>query len=369
MEKTQGAVGCGHCQKLGARETCPVCGRPVCATCLEQEGCPETPAEPAYRELRLGVGARLRHVDSHGRYGLVTTWTGRCKLLDLSTGETVARRLPVSFRGPEPPPRLVAGKRLAFISNATLGPGLLDGLQLMGLDGRADWAIPISFREDFKAMEVSEDGTLVALVRTDETVEVFDVPGRAHVGTYQVRGRVVHAAAVCAGNRLVAIGTYGRVSLFDLDDHRTLGTCSLKDDGDIRWVGLGRRRLAAITENARCVVVDIDRERPASRWRRHPRSIKLLTSVTVGFVPWLTDDALNVGAMDAAGELLALPVQQLVMVYRLSTGRAYPLFGHTDDISLLRFVDDARTLVSADDDARARLWPLVDGAPVSQIPA
>ena len=217
-------------------------------------------------------------------------------------------------------------------------------------------------------MEVSEDGTLVALIRTNETVDVFDVPRREYVGTYQVRGRVVHAAAVCASNRLVAIGSYGRVSLFSLDDHRALGTCSLEDDGDVEWIGLGRRRLAAITENARCTVVDIDPEQPASRWRRHPRTIKLATSVPTSFAPRLADDDLNVAALDDVGELLAVPAQRQVMLYRLTTGRAVPLHGHTDDISLLRFVDEGRVLVSADDDARVRLWPLEDGVPVREEP-
>lgn len=49
-----------------------------------------------------------------------------------------------------------------------------------------------------------------------------------------------------------------------------------------------------------------------------------------------------------------------MLIYRLRTGRKTTLQGHTDDVSLLRFVCGGRVLVSADDDGRVRLWPKND---------
>lgn len=57
---------------------------------------------------------------------------------------------------------------------------------------------------------------------------------------------------------------------------------------------------------------------------------------------------------------MALPWGRRVLIYRLRTGRKTTLQGHTDDVSLLRFVCGGRVLVSADDDGRVRLWPKND---------
>ena len=60
-------------------------------------------------------------------------------------------------------------------------------------------------------------------------------------------------------------------------------------------------------------------------------------------------------AASAAADLLALG--RNVLVYRLRVGARQWLRGHTDEVSLLRFVCGGRMLITADENARVRLWP------------
>src|SRR4051794_40088112 len=75
-----GAVGCAHCTRLGATASCEVCGHLVCPACAADWS---TCALPSGKVLRLGRGARLFEVDPAGRLGLVSTWTGGLKIVDL----------------------------------------------------------------------------------------------------------------------------------------------------------------------------------------------------------------------------------------------------------------------------------------------
>ncbi|HUS28090.1 MAG TPA: hypothetical protein VMZ53_06260 [Kofleriaceae bacterium] len=64
-----GDVGCAHCTQFGARKTCRVCKLQVCDVCAADW---TTCSEPAGRELRLGMGWRVRDVDPKGRFAFVT---------------------------------------------------------------------------------------------------------------------------------------------------------------------------------------------------------------------------------------------------------------------------------------------------------
>ncbi len=354
LEKTHGAVGCSHCQGLGADQTCPMCRRPVCQACLAPETCPD----PSVRELKLGLGARLRDVDCRGRRGLVASWTGSNRLVDLATGKVLIRKLPLTTRGPWSRP-LLMGDSVVSIQSSPLGASLYTGLRVTRLDDMVSTRITPagSLAVDFtKAMAKSEDDRLALVVRSDETVDVLDVAQGIPVGRFSVPGQVVHSAAVCSGSDMLALGTYGRVTLFRVSDQQRLGTCRTFDDGNVVWVGLGRRRAAAITEHSRCTIMEIAPSVAASRWER--RRLYWTHSPPGSYIPRYPDEAVRT-CLDPEGELLAEPYKKSVLVYKLKTGKETRLDGHTDTVSLARFVLGGRMLVTADNDARVRLWPRV----------
>ncbi|MCA9672211.1 MAG: hypothetical protein KC503_41740 [Myxococcales bacterium] len=96
LPRTRAAVGCGHCQRLGAHQSCPTCGRPVCGGCRARRlVCPS----PRPRALRLGLW-RVVDVDEGENLALLrNTWLDRHALLDLERGEIV-ERLRADLAGP-----------------------------------------------------------------------------------------------------------------------------------------------------------------------------------------------------------------------------------------------------------------------------
>ena len=330
-----------------------MCERPVCETCLAPDTCPD----PSERELRLGFGARLRDVDDQGRYGLVSTWTGRGKLVDLATGDTLIRKLPMA----SPTPMLMADSTLVSLQ-LTPQECIQGGLQVTRLDDLIHKRVRVDrswsdMEFIFKTLTKSGDGRLALMIRGNETVSVTDVARQCLVGSFSVRGQVVHSVAANGETDMLALGTYGRVSLFRVSDQQSLGSCRLKGDGNVIWIGLGRRRVVAITEHGRCNVIDIDLSLQASRWK-HARELKLEhTSLPTSFAPQTNVLPLTRASLDPDGELLAVPRNRRVLVYRLRTGAYQTLRGHTDEVGLLRFVCGGQLLVTADDDARVRIWP------------
>lgn len=80
MLRAPGRVVCAHCKREPARDDCATCGMARC------DGCSQPCPRPVVREIRLGMGRRLRDIDPTGRYGLVGTLLGRRKIYDLDEG-------------------------------------------------------------------------------------------------------------------------------------------------------------------------------------------------------------------------------------------------------------------------------------------
>jgi hypothetical protein len=91
-----GLVHCAHCRREGARTECPWCRLTICAACASDW---TTCDRAAGRVFRLGATARLRDVDPSGRHGLVSSWRGGTRVLDLRAPAWVAAAAPLPRSG------------------------------------------------------------------------------------------------------------------------------------------------------------------------------------------------------------------------------------------------------------------------------
>lgn len=355
LPKTPAAVGCAHCHHLvRAVAVCPSCGRALCAACLaDLSRCPD----PAPREVRLGMGARLREVDPSGRFGLVTTWRMARRIIDLSKGdqhqaplvcgsgaEILSARVDdiVPWPCPLPSGGLVALVRL---------PGF-EGLYVWNDSPVAGSVRPIVVRSPEwkrlpKRLCLSEDGALVAVARDDEVVEVIEVGSghRLHVVTEP--GHVVHAIGLSRAAGLIALGAYGRVVFFRLTDGARVGAARTSH-GNLRWVGLGRGVVGTLTEHGAIELLRIEAGRSPSRWRR------LRCPTAVGREARGPAEL----SLSSDGRFLAGPDQgHDVVAFDIERRTQQRLRGHTDRVNLVRFVGEGRALITADHDNRVIIWP------------
>ncbi len=361
LEKTSGAVGCFHCQTLGADETCPICSRPVCARCAEGDTCPV----PHRRQLRLGLGKRLRSVCPDGTRGVVSGWTGGTALVDLTRKERIAPLAMVRFgAGTGPWPMMATAGRLAaaavtmtgqayMLVGAPEGPGMHQ-VKLPEVDSTNIEKLNVN------RLAISEDGSLGAAVRSDLTVDLVDLAQPELLGTVKEQGEAVQSAALSAGLDLLALGLYGRLRLYRVSDRQRLGTLSPRDlDGDVAWVGFSRGRLATVAGNGRCLVYDIRRSDSPSSW---PRALELdlmpssSAADVVGEQPRGTRRV--VADLSPDGSLLAVRQgKRWVKIFPVAGGEPAVLEGHTDRVCLIKFVRDGKVLVTADYDNRVFYWP------------
>lgn len=344
MDKAPGAVCCAHCGDVGAQRVCPGCKSLICVACQGDGGC--TP-----RQLRLGIGYRLRAVDPQGQTGLVAAAWGRPRLVSLSSGEVLATGVGLGDWTRQDPrdrwPWLVAPGCLMWPDQVT-APGKLclaqrdvahaeDYLRLRFEgpgSGRVCWV-----------EAVSDGGRYAVLKRRDERLELLDMDHGQRTGTVSERGQVLHSVALCEALDLLAVGTFGKALFYRLSDLSRLGGRSL-GQGELDWVGLAQDRAVMISDDGLLEVTRVDPRSAPRRWER----LHLID---------LEQELEPLADLDPGAELLALRVgRKRVAVLELSTGRLSELPPlHTDSVVLVRFVDDGQRLITADDDNRVVIWP------------
>ena len=347
LDKTKGAVGCGHCLGLGAGETCPKCGQLVCLACLEGDNC----SVPRPVELRLGIGARLREVDPSGAVGVVSTWSGGARVVALDDGNILEdiswwkRSTDVdTFTMGGHWPLLVAPDRLMWV-HGDLGrfPRILT--KELGADAQQVWRVDGWNRpREACLVQVTEDGRRGIVVRADHKLDVLDLEEMQLLGVLGERRQIIQSCAASAAMDLMAVGGFRKAAFYRLHDLERLGSRTI-GEGEVDWIGLGGGRAAMISDDGQMEVAEVDPARPPHVWRRL-RSVNLDANIE------------PVADLSPDGMLLALRLKRKqVEVFNLSAGTQQTLCGHTDDVVLVRFANDGEKLITADEDNKVMIWP------------
>lgn len=362
LEKAPGATGCSHCQGLGARQVCALCGAPVCADCgAAPRSCPR----PGVRELKLGLASRLRDVDPGGQVGLVSSWRQQGRVMDLYTGEVLVPN--IKRQAQVPWPALVDREHLAWAEIKTVNQGLVRGVRFASHGGEAAHFLPVEAAL-FRALTTTSDGKLLLVLRQDESVDVVQLAERRLLGNYRLGDQVIHWADADLQLGLLAAGTYGKVAFFRLADGRLLGHCRV-DRGNVDWLGLAGRQLVTVTENGVLEALQVDLDRAPEQWEAAASAMP--GQLYLPRLRWTREAGADLAeaplGLSRDGTLLAagqrLDGRSVVVLRGLpaSPGTDQLLQGHTDRIRLVRFVDHDRFLVTADNDARVKVWPLRNG--------
>ena len=360
LEKSSGAVGCFHCQKLGAEKTCAICKRPVCDPCAAGDTCPV----PHRRELRLGLGRRLRAVSPDGTRGIVSGWTGGTALVDLHSGERLASLGFMTFGGWSGPwPALASAERVvAAAVTLNIKPKLQVGSPEHQDMAQVELLEKQSGSEKLYALKLalSEDGARAAVLRSDMHVDLVDLDRPALEGTISEPREAIQSLALSRELDLLVFGLYGRLKVFRLSDREYIGTLAPRQlDGDVAWVGLSRGQLAAISSIGHCMVLRVSRDLAPGGWTK-VSELSLEASATVAdIIGEMPRGARRVVAsLSDDGALLAVRQGKTRLeVHPVSGGDPMVLEGHTDRINLIQFVAGGKVLVTADQDNRVGFWP------------
>lgn len=359
LDKSTGAVGCFHCQTLGAGEICAICNRPVCPRCAAADTCPV----PHRRELRLGLGRRLRSVSPDGACGVVSSWNGGMTVVDLHRGQRLASLGFIKFAiGYGPWPELVSAQQVVSASvTLSRSPYMLVGApgdRMVQLD--LPPAQSSSEKLHMERLAISEDGARAAVARSDMLVDLVDLTRPALRGTISEPSAEIQSMALSRELDLLVLGLYGRFKIFRLSDHMPLDVLSpQKLDGDVAWLGFSRGRLAMVSVNGHCLVLQVTRGRAPDHWTTVTELSLESSSTLADIVGEMPRGARRVVAsISDDGELLAVRQgKKQVEVYPLSGGAPVMLEGHTDRVNLVRFVAGGRQLITADCDNRVGFWP------------
>ena len=349
LDKTRGAVGCGHCKGMDASETCPRCGQLVCVMCLEEESC----SVPQPVELRLGIGARLRQVDRSGRTGVVSSWSGRVRVVDLKTGEVLEeipwwkRNTAVDTFTPGGHwPLLVAPDRLMWVQSSDVHLPRIVSKEVGGEEPQEQRVAGWEKRRSACLVQVTRDARHGLVVRADHKLDVLDLKEMRVLGVLGERRQIIQSCTAAGAMDLMAVGGFRKAAFYQLHDVERLGSRSL-GEGEVDWIGLGGGRAVMISDDGFMEVAEVDPARPPHRW---PRLSMVDLEANIKPVADLSPD----------GELLALRMRRKeVEVFNLTTGARQTLGRHTDDVVLVRFVSEGQRLITADEDNRVMIWPRV----------
>jgi len=158
--------------------------------------------------------------------------------------------------------------------------------------------------------------------------------------------KVVQAAHADLQRRMAAAATWRLVGLFELGaDGRATRQAHIRlgdEFGDVRWVRLGGSRLAAFAARSSGGFFDASRRRELLVWK-----LDEATGPGRPFRLSLPTDGLGDMTCDGRHLAVALPDGRIEL-NDLELFTSVVLDGHDERISLLRFVDDDRLLVSAD---------------------
>ncbi|MCA9665706.1 MAG: hypothetical protein KC503_08970 [Myxococcales bacterium] len=359
LPKTQGAVGCAHCQKLGAKKSCPSCKRPVCETCFAR---PATCNRPRPFERPLPRRARIKSISACGRYALTRPLWGKLRGLDLE--QMTSKPLENAHRS-----------RAILVST----PSALDeravarlGLSCSPLDERC-WVVepPASTQ-----LSQSGDGRYLLVVRGDRAA-VHDLhDGLELVNAHRMPAQVIHSAALNPAIGLLALGGHRVVQVLHYAQRgaaSNAGQWSLPagasrqrsgpydfSGGNITWLGFTIGQLAALTGDGQLVIGAVDLDAPPRAWPARVQPTRAAPSKDVE--GWAVNPRL--AAIDPNGKWLALGGERFGGAFR--TGGILRLVSLHDNRRIqipldrppraLRFIDGGRSLVAAESE-RLRYWP------------
>jgi hypothetical protein len=364
LEKTPGAVVCGHCHTLGADDLCGYCRGPVHRRCLESDRCPV----PHPRELRLGMGWRLRDIDEEGRIGRVGHVLGGDQVRELASRTELVPIWPALRHNDLPVINLEplavgpSSDRLVRCAATYTLEESTDGTQqtivyrdpLLAL-ARVS-ANVVGGVEDLRYLErpshdladrllVTRDGR-TALLASASRFDIIDLEQRQPTRVVDLRGEMMFDLAVFGDMDLAVAAVFGRLRCFNLRNGQLRGSIPLEDQ-DVTAVAVGGAHVAAVTAELDLHVREVSAGPPDS-WREALRTdVEARGKVTPGQL-----------ALSHDGRLVALRHRRKqVLVINLASGERQLLRGHTDTICFIRFIAGGRTLVTADDDNRVCFWP------------
>jgi hypothetical protein len=362
-----GDVGCAHCTQFGARETCQVCGLQVCETCAADW---TTCSAQASRELRLGLGWRLRDVDPKGRYALVSRVMKAPHIVDLRQlrwlGETplVINATALMARYP---PRLTSDGLLAYadisiVDGAVRHSGMryremLGGSPNVGIDsveGPLGGCTCVSAVGDWYA-HVTESQRVVVLTH-DRNAPAPDPQAATVVGygalssgpvfrcvtrSYEPLPRkVVSAIAIDSERELLASATWREIAIHKMVEDKLERFAYLDTgiDANISWLALTGRWLAYGTQS-RVYVRSIDEHG------------------AIGEVHYQHQGRIETAAISRDGAYLAVAHDSMLSVVDLVKLASTEFDEHSDGINYVRFGSEDHMLISGDQDNRVMLRP------------
>jgi len=357
LDKTPGAVACGHCQTLGADDLCRYCRRPVHRGCLESDRC----QVPHPWERMLGRGRRLRDIDEDGAIGRVHDPFDGDQVVELGSGTAVGawpkmehEGLPVQLFSEQALGRGVLVRRAAtytfedrsdgdsivvyhapLLARARLSAGRMEQVELVRRP-------PHGFDPD--RLVVARDGrtALVSASRFD----LVDIEGKHPTRVVDLKGEMMLDLAISSELGLAVAAMFGRLGCYDLKSGELRGSIPFAGE-EVTAVVLGGGRVAAVTSERRLVVKEVGPGAPDG-WPDVLRA-------EVDFRGRLAPGEL---ALSHDGRLAALRHRRKqAVVVDLAGGGRQVLAGHTDKVIFVRFVAGGRVLVTADDDDRVRFWP------------
>jgi len=359
LDKSSGAVTCGHCHRLEASVVCPWCRQMVCSTCRDQD-CPA--ARP--RELRLGMGWRLRGVDETGRFGHAGFVLGSQRLVDLDTGQDL-----------RPLPDLHQRWTIDYLGPCTLSQGTMAWVVsirdltmpehqqpyyakvgLMTAPLTATGVGSTSFTQLSEASTMQEPGdnrcllrlahsgtASICLVGLDDRILYVNLASRQRTATLDLNHQVMHALAVSVEHDLLAVGMFESVELYTFSERRRLGARRV-GGGNVTHLSFSGKRLALVNEGRELEVLQFELD---GSWR----------PIYVGEVGCSGRPREAEISLSPDGALVAMRHRRKqVRVVRLADGVDQRLRGHTDRINLVRFTAGG-PLITADKDNRVVIWP------------
>lgn len=350
-----GDVGCAHCTKIGAMQTCQVCTHLVCDACAADW---TTCSEPAGREIRLGTTARVKDVDPSGRIAIVTHWVKGPRLFNLRqlcwAGDLPVSRADLALMHNYLPrltsTALFAHANIRWVGNETT----IWGVRWRSLDGRIDQVIDgegmqratmISTSNDLAYVSMSEKVVVMtprmgelppatnvlmprAFTAFEMTTRVFDPLPR----------KVIHAMYLTSD--VLVTSTWREIAIDRIvgDKLERLARLDTAHDANITWVALAGNVLAYYVEGAvrvRRIDSSYNIEQPFARHK----------------------GKFNCGALSIDGRYLAVGMGDQVILHDLDNDVHTTYNEHSDAVSFVKFAANDHMLITADDDNRVVLRP------------
>jgi hypothetical protein len=355
-----GDVGCAHCTKIGANQTCQVCTHLVCDACAADW---TTCSEPAGREIRLGMSARVKDVDPNGRFAIVSHALKAPRLFDLRhltwVGELPISRTAFAYMHGYPP-RLTSAGMVAHAEVRLSGDErTFWGVRWRSLAGGIDELIDSEAIQRCSMMSTSDQLAYVSMsekviVMTPKLGEMPHATNimlpRAFSGpTFGVTTRVydpmprkvIHAMHLT--NDILVTTTWREIAIDRIVDGNLERLTRLDTglDANIQWVALAGNVLAYFVRG------DVELRRVDASYG----ASAVFARHRCNF---------NCGALSVDGRYLALGAGDRVLLHDLERDEQTTYEEHSDDVSFVKFAADDHMLITADDDNRVVLRPRIE---------